>query len=174
VILISGPTALADPERVTVIRVRTAEEMFNAVMAHADEITVVVKAAAVSDWRPAHVFQEKVKKGDMEPHFALEQTRDILGALGENKKEKVVVGFAAETQHLEENAQAKLAEKNLDLIVGNLIGDGSSGFGSNKNKVSFFYKDGRSEDLPVMDKAALADILLDRVLEVRRHLIPDP
>ncbi len=169
VLLISGPTALADPEGVRVIRVRTAEEMFKAVMTHAGDAGVVIKAAAVSDWRPAQVFEDKVKKGQMESNVCLEQTRDILGELGQNKKDKIMVGFAAETKNLQVNAQAKLTQKNLDLIVANLVGEGSSGFGSNTNKVSLFYKDGRTEDLPIMDKADLADILLDRVLEVGRR-----
>ena len=137
--MISGPAALADPEGVTVIRVKTAEEMFNAVMAHVDEMSAVVKAAAVSDWRPARVSEEKAKKDKMEPHLSLEQTRDILRALGENKKDRVVVGFAAETQDLEKNAQAKLAEKNADMIVANLIGPSNSGFGSNTNRARRFF-----------------------------------
>ena len=174
VVLISGPAALGDPEGVRVIRVRTAEEMFNAVMAHADQTSIVIKAAAVSDWKPAHVFEHKIKKGEMELHLPLEKTRDILKALGENKKDQVVVGFAAETHDLEENARAKLAEKNLDLIVANLIGPGGSGFGSDTNQVSLFYRDGRTEAPPLMDKGALADVLLDRVLEIKKKLQMSP
>jgi phosphopantothenoylcysteine decarboxylase/phosphopantothenate--cysteine ligase len=168
VLLVSGPSALSDPEGVSVIRVRTAEEMWKAVMAHADEMTVVVKAAAVSDCKPVRVSREKVKKEQIESHLPLEQTRDILRALGENKKDKFVVGFAAETHDLEQSAQAKLVQKSLDLIVANVISSGNSGFGSNTNKASLFYRDGHSEELPVMDKAALADILWDKVLEVKK------
>jgi phosphopantothenoylcysteine decarboxylase/phosphopantothenate--cysteine ligase len=168
VLLISGPTALPDPQGVSMVRARTAEEMFNAVMGHVEQTTIVVKAAAVSDWRPASPFDHKVKKEEVAQPLRLEQTSDILKALGKNKKGQILVGFAAETQNLRENARAKLAAKNLDLIVANLIGQNDAGFGSDTNQVSLFYKDGRTEDLPVMDKEDLADILLDRVLEIKK------
>ncbi len=168
VVLISGPTALPDPQGVSVVRVRTAEEMFNAVMDHVEATTIVVKAAAVSDWRPASPFDHKVKKEEVAQPLCLEQTPDILKALGKKKKGPILVGFAAETQNLRENARAKLAAKNLDLIVANLIGENNSGFGSDTNQVSLFYRDGRTEDLPVMDKEDLADILLDRVVEIKK------
>ena len=170
VLLISGPTVLADPDGVTVIRVRTAQEMFDAVMAHADQKTVIVKAAAVSDWRPARVFQHKLKKAEMEPPLCLEKTADILQALGERKKDQILVGFAAETQDLQKNARAKLVAKNLDLIVANPVGQNDSGFGSDMNQVELFYTDGRTEAIPLMDKGALADVLLDRVLEIKNAL----
>ena len=121
VLLISGPTVLPDPHGVRVIRVGTAQEMFNAVMDHVEQSTIIVKAAAVSDWRPASLIEHKLKKEKMAQHLRLEQTVDILKALGENKKDQVLVGFAAETHNLQENACAKLIAKNLDLIVGNLV-----------------------------------------------------
>lgn len=168
VLLISGPTGLPDPQGVRVIRVRTAEEMFNAVMDHMEQTTIVVKAAAVSDWRAASLFDHKVKKEEVAQPLRLEQTPDILKTLGENKKNQILVGFAAETQNLQENACYKLSAKNLDLIVANLVGQTDSGFGSDTNQVSLFYRDGRTEDLPIMDKEELADILLDRVLEIKK------
>jgi phosphopantothenoylcysteine decarboxylase/phosphopantothenate--cysteine ligase len=137
-------------------------------MDHVEQTTIVVKAAAVSDWRPATLFDHKVKKEEVAQPLRLEQTPDILKALGKSKKGQILVGFAAETQNLRENACAKLTAKNLDLIVGNLIGQTNSGFGSETNQVSLFCRDGRTEDLPVMDKEDLADILLDRVLEMQR------
>ncbi|MBW1740695.1 MAG: bifunctional phosphopantothenoylcysteine decarboxylase/phosphopantothenate--cysteine ligase CoaBC [Deltaproteobacteria bacterium] len=174
VLLISGPTELPDPQGVRVIRVRTAEEMFHAVMEHVEQTTIVIKAAAVSDWRPASLFEHKVKKDAMAQHLPLKQTSDILKALGENKKDQILVGFAAETENLRENACAKLAAKNLDLIVANLVGQDDSGFGSDTNQVSLFYRDGGNEDLPLMDKGAVADILFDRVLQIKRNrLMPD-
>ncbi len=163
VLLITGPTVLRDPPGVTVIRVRTAQEMFDAVTANADDKTMIMKAAAVSDWRPVSVSQHKLKKGSTGKQLSLEKTRDILKALGEKKKGWILVGFAAETDDLQQNAKAKLAEKNLDLIVANLVGQPGSGFGSETNQVSLFYRDGRTEDIGPMDKGALADILLDRV-----------
>jgi phosphopantothenoylcysteine decarboxylase/phosphopantothenate--cysteine ligase len=168
VLLISGPTALPDPYGVRVIRVGTAEEMFNTVMDHMEQTTIIVKAAAVSDWRPASLFEHKVKKEEMGQHLRLEQTPDILKTLGDNKKGQILVGFAAETQNLRENACAKLTAKNLDLIVANLIGQTDSGFGSDTNQVSLFYRDGRTEALPLMDKEDLADVLLDRVLDIKK------
>lgn len=170
VVLISGPTALADPDGLTMIRVQTAQEMFDAVMAHADQNTLIVKAAAVSDWRPAGVFQHKLKKAEMPQPLSLEKTADILQALGERKKDQILVGFAAETQDLQKNARAKLAAKNLDLIVGNPVGHNDLGFSSDMNQVELFYTDGRTEALPLMDKGALADVLLDRVLEIKKAL----
>ena len=168
VVLISGPTALPDPQGVKVIRVSTAEEMFKAVMDHVEQTTIIVKAAAVSDWRPTGLFEHKVKKDQMAHPLSLELTPDILKALGENKTGQILVGFAAETQNLRENACAKLTAKNLDLIVANLIGRADSGFGSDTNQVTLFYRDGRAEDLPIMDKEDLADIILDRVLEIKK------
>lgn len=168
VLLISGPTALPDPQGVRVIRVRSAEEMFNTVMEHVEQTTIIVKAAAVSDWRPADFSKHKVKKEEVAQDLRLEQTPDILKALGENKKGQILVGFAAETQNLLENACAKLTAKNLDLIVANIVGQIDSGFGSNTNQVSLFYRDGRTEALPLMDKGDLADVLFDRVLDIKK------
>jgi phosphopantothenoylcysteine decarboxylase/phosphopantothenate--cysteine ligase len=125
-------------------------------------------AAAVGDWRPASLFEHKVKKEQMAPHLPLEQTEDILKRLGANKEGRILVGFAAETRDLQQNALAKLSAKNLDLIVSNLVGKADSGFGSDTNQVSLFYRDGRNEALPLMDKGALADVLLDRVLEMKK------
>ena len=104
--------------------------------------------------------------------LSLEKTADILRALGKRKKDQILVGFAAETQDLQKNARAKLAAKNLDLIVANPVGHNDSGFGSDMNQVELFYTDGRTEAIPLMDKGALADVLLDRVLEIKKALQP--
>ncbi|MBW1895550.1 MAG: bifunctional phosphopantothenoylcysteine decarboxylase/phosphopantothenate--cysteine ligase CoaBC [Deltaproteobacteria bacterium] len=167
VVLISGPTVLPDPYGVTVIRVRTAEEMSRAVADHIDQTSIVIKSAAVSDCRPSHGSEHKVKKEDMALQLALEPTPDILKALGEKKQNRILVGFAAETERLEENARAKLTAKNLDLVVANLIGVADSGFGSNTNEATLLYRDGRTEALPLMDKEALADVLLDRIVAIK-------
>ncbi|MDY6950586.1 MAG: bifunctional phosphopantothenoylcysteine decarboxylase/phosphopantothenate--cysteine ligase CoaBC [Thermodesulfobacteriota bacterium] len=169
VLLISGPTVLCDPEGVSVKRVGTAKEMFETVMAHGHDKSVIIKAAAVSDWRPTRVSEGKLKKDEMGNTLSLERTPDILKALGEQKGgQQVLVGFAAETQDLLENAKAKMAEKNVDLMVANLVGTGHSGFGSETNQAHILSQDGGGEALPVMDKGDLADIILDRVLELRR------
>jgi phosphopantothenoylcysteine decarboxylase/phosphopantothenate--cysteine ligase len=167
VVLISGPTVLPDPFGVTVIRVRTAEEMFHAVADHVEQTSVVIKSAAVSDCRPSHGSDHKVKKEDMASHLGLEPTPDILKALGEKKQNRILVGFAAETERLEENARAKLTAKNLDLVVANLIGVADSGFGSDTNEAILLYRDGRTEALPLMDKEALSQVLLDRVVTIK-------
>ncbi|MBW1795131.1 MAG: bifunctional phosphopantothenoylcysteine decarboxylase/phosphopantothenate--cysteine ligase CoaBC [Deltaproteobacteria bacterium] len=168
VLLISGPTVLPDPQGVSMIRVSTSQEMFNAVMDHVEQTTIIVKAAAVSDWRPVSLFEHKIKKEEVTQPLRLEQTPDILKVLGEKKKGQVLVGFAAETQNLRENACAKLTAKNLDLIVANLVGQTDSGFGSDTNQASLFYRDGRTEALPLMDKEDLAGIILDKVLEIKK------
>ena len=167
VVLISGPTVLPDPPGVNVIRVRTAQEMLGAVMDSVEETSIVVKAAAVSDWRPSSLSEHKVKKEEPVLHVSLEQTSDILRQLGEIKKKQVLVGFAAETERLEENARAKLTAKNLDLVVANLVGVADSGFGADTNQASLLHRDGRTEALPLMDKETLADVLFDRVLAIR-------
>jgi phosphopantothenoylcysteine decarboxylase/phosphopantothenate--cysteine ligase len=168
VVLVTGPTPLPDPPGVSLIRVETAQEMFDAVMGAAKEDTIAIMAAAVSDWRPATLSGHKLKKEEMAEHLPLERTADILKTLGEDKKSRILVGFAAETQDLQQNALAKLNEKNLDLIVGNLIGQADSGFGSDTNQVSFLHRDGSNETLPLMEKEAVADVLFDRILSLKQ------
>ena len=164
VILISGPTHLPDPANVHTIRVRTAEEMAERVFQHMATADVIIKSAAVSDYRPQKCEVHKIKKHKKEMVLRLQQNKDILKVLGEKKKHQVLVGFAAETNDLEKNATQKLAEKNLDIIAGNLVGSSDSGFESDTNSVTLFFKDGSSESLPNMQKLEVAHILLDRIL----------
>jgi phosphopantothenoylcysteine decarboxylase/phosphopantothenate--cysteine ligase len=168
VVLVSGPTMLPDPHGIKTIRVKTAKDMFDAVMKEAGSVMAIIKAAAVSDWRPAEVSSHKMKKDTLGQQCVFERTDDILKALGEKKTKTILVGFAAETEDLEKNARAKMASKNLDLIVANLVGTEASGFGSDTNQVSLLHKDGRIETLPLMEKTALADLLWDKVLEIRK------
>ncbi|MBW2265547.1 MAG: bifunctional phosphopantothenoylcysteine decarboxylase/phosphopantothenate--cysteine ligase CoaBC [Deltaproteobacteria bacterium] len=168
VVLVSGPTTLSASESVTVIKVTTAQEMFDAVMSQAETSSIIIKAAAVCDWRPARYFEHKVKKKGRSQQLDLEKTEDILKKLGEGKTDQILVGFAAETENLSANAGAKLAAKNLDMIVANLVGHVDSGFGSDTNRVMFAYKDGKSESLSLMDKNSLADIILGRVLQIKK------
>lgn len=165
VTLVTGPTVLADPFDVDVIRVQTAEEMALAVLDRFESSDIVIKAAAVSDFRPQLAAGHKIKKGRAALTLELEQTVDILKELGRRKTHQVLVGFAAETEGLQENAAQKLAAKNLDIIVGNLIGFPHSGFEFDTNQVMLFYRDGTRENIPVMDKLAIAHIILDRVVE---------
>ncbi len=162
--LVTGPTNLADPNHVSVIRVRTAQEMAAEVFERMDASDIIVKTAAVSDYRPQDQVGYKIKKGEEEHVLVLEKNLDILKELGRRKKHQILVGFAAETENLEENAAKKLAEKHLDMIAANLIGEPSSGFGTDTNTVTLFYKDGTKESLPTMHKDGVAHVLLDRIV----------
>ena len=164
VTLVSGPTHLADPMNVTTIRVRTAAEMAQQVFQLMENADVIIKSAAVCDYGPKESKAHKVKKGKSEMVLRLQQNKDILKTLGQKKKHQVLVGFAAETRDLKKNATQKLAEKNLDIIVGNLVGSADSGFEADTNTVTFFFKDGTAESLPTMDKLEVAHILLDRIV----------
>ncbi len=166
-VLVSGPTALKIPFGVRRVDVITADEMAEAVFERMDDSDVIVKVAAVSDYAPSEKAVHKIKKGEGGIAVQMERTVDILAELGRRKKQnQVLVGFAAETQNLKENAVDKLKRKNLDLIAGNLVSDPSSGFNADTNKINLFFKDGSIEELPVMGKDAAAHVLLDRVKEL--------
>jgi phosphopantothenoylcysteine decarboxylase/phosphopantothenate--cysteine ligase len=166
VTLVTGPTPLLDPNNVAVIRVDTAKEMAHAVFENMADSDIIIKAAAVSDYRPKDSAEQKLKKEKNELVLSLERTQDILKEIGRNKKGQILVGFAAETEHLEQHAEQKLAEKNLDIIVGNIVGHPDSGFNADTNTVTLFYKDGTKENLPKMPKDDVANILLDRILKI--------
>lgn len=166
VTLVTGPTPLLDPNNVAVIRVHTAKEMAHAVFEKVSDSDIIIKAAAVSDYRPKDRAEQKLKKEKNELVLSLERTQDILKEIGRNKKGQILVGFAAETEHLEQHAEQKLAEKNLDIIVGNVVGHPDSGFNADTNTVTLFYKDGTKENLPKMPKDDVANILLDRILKI--------
>jgi phosphopantothenoylcysteine decarboxylase/phosphopantothenate--cysteine ligase len=164
VVLVSGPSHLPDPLNVTTLRVTSARQMAEAVLGDAAAADLVVKTAAVSDYRPALAAAHKIKKGAEDTVLTLTRNPDILLELGRRKRAgQILVGFAAETRDLETYAAVKIREKRLDLIVANLVGQPGVGFASPTNTVSFFYPDGRREDLAAMDKAVLAHVILDRV-----------
>jgi len=165
VTLVTGPTVLADPFDVDVVRIQTAAEMARAVLDRFENCDIVIKTAAVSDYRPPSAATTKIKKDRTALTLELEPTEDILKELGRRKTHQVIVGFAAETEDLQKNAAQKLAAKNLDIIAGNLIGSPESGFESDTNQVTLFFQNGRCENIPVMDKLAIAHIILDRILE---------
>ena len=166
VTLVTGPTPLLDPNNVAVIRVHTAKEMAHAVFEKVSDSDIIIKAAAVSDYRPKDRAEQKLKKEKNELVLSLERTQDILKEIGRNKKGQILVGFAAETEHLEQHAKQKLGEKNLDIIVGNIVGHPDSGFNADTNTVTLFYKDGTKENLPKIPKDDVANILLDRILKI--------
>jgi len=164
VILVSGPTALAPPREAQVVSVETAQEMYDAVLAHLEAATVVIKAAAVADYRPKQVAREKIKKDERVPEVTLESTPDILAEVGKRKGRRVLVGFAAETHDLVANARKKLQRKNLDLMVANDVSQPGAGFDADTNLVKILDGKGGVEELPLQSKGRVADRILDRVV----------
>lgn len=166
VVLVTGPTELTPPPAVTVKKVETAAEMLAAVLAEFADADVVVKAAAVADYRPQTVATQKIKKNDDAVTLALIRNPDILAELGARKEGQLLVGFAAETEELIKHATAKLTKKNLDMIVANDVTLAGAGFGSDTNIVKLLYRDGRVVELPQMAKDKLAGIILDRICDL--------
>jgi phosphopantothenoylcysteine decarboxylase/phosphopantothenate--cysteine ligase len=167
VTLVSGPTALPDPYGVRTIRVETAAEMLAAVESAFESTDVVVAAAAVADLRPAAPASGKIKKADAPGSIALEPTVDILASLGARKGSRTLVGFAAEAGDPVASARRKLASKNLDLVVANDITEPGAGFDCATNRVTLVDR-AATEELPLMDKAAVARAVLDRVEALRK------
>ncbi len=169
VTLVSGPTHLQPPKHVRSIPVVSALEMADAVFEGASSADVVIMTAAVSDYRSVSQAEQKIKKGPSGITLELIKNPDILKSLGERKRPgQILVGFAAETEHLKTHATQKLREKRLDLIVGNIVGQADSGFASETNRVSIFDPSGNVETLPLMEKQALAHHILDRVVRICR------
>jgi phosphopantothenoylcysteine decarboxylase/phosphopantothenate--cysteine ligase len=167
VILVSGPSALHAPSGVKFIPVRTAAEMREVVLGDLPGVSVLVMAAAVSDYRPKTTSSGKIKKDQAELTLPLELNPDILREAGLRKERRLLIGFAAETESLLANARKKLAEKNLDLIVANDVSLPGAGFAVDTNIVKLIDRSGKIEELPRMSKEDLADRVLDRVLLLR-------
>jgi phosphopantothenoylcysteine decarboxylase/phosphopantothenate--cysteine ligase len=166
VVLVTGPVAIPPPPGVDVVPVTTAAEMRAAVMSCLDQVDAVIKAAAVADWRPAEVAGEKLKKDAGAPRFELVATPDILAELGRSKGDRVLVGFAAETEHLESAGRRKLESKGLDLIVVNQVGREGTGFGSETNDAMILSATGDDEPMRTWTKPELAGAILDRVAKL--------
>ena len=166
VILVSGPTSLEAPHGVEVLAVRSAEEMQQAVTERVGPATIVIAAAAVSDYRPAAASPSKIKKTDRSVKLELVRTPDILQGLGEAKGGRVLVGFAAETEDLVANAGKKLEAKNLDLVVANDVTAGKA-FGADANAVVLLRRDGARADVPLASKREVAERILDEVRALR-------
>jgi phosphopantothenoylcysteine decarboxylase/phosphopantothenate--cysteine ligase len=167
VTLVSGPTALETPEGVARIDVRSAAEMRAAVIARFPECSIAILAAAVADYRPAVHAREKIKRGRESITVELEPTSDILATVAREKAHRLVVGFAAETDHVAENARKKLAAKNADLIVANDVTAEGAGFDVDTNIVTLFAADGRDLALPKLPKAEVAQRILDEIVRLR-------
>ena len=169
VTLISGPTHLPVPRgNIRFISVGTASEMREAVLEHYKECSVIIKAAAVSDYHPKFVSDQKLKKLNAHAFLELERNPDIIGEIGSLKGDRVLVGFAAETRALMANARKKLKEKHLDLIVANDVSRSDAGFATETNKVVIIDSQGKVDPLPLMSKEEVANIILERVLEILR------
>ena len=167
VILISGPTALKPPREVAFTGVETAAQMYEAVLECFPCVDLVVKSAAVADYRPIEAAGQKIKKHTDIMSLELVRNPDILAELGRRKENQVLVGFAAETSDLEQNARQKVAAKNLDLLVANDVTQPGAGFGTDTNIAKFVYPDGSIVSLPLLDKLALAHRILDEALAIR-------
>ena len=174
VILISGPTGLETPEGVERIDVRTAEEMLQAVQAQFSTVSIAIFAAAVADYRPAEPATAKIKRTKEALTIRLEPNPDILATMAKEKGDRLVVGFAAETDHVAENARKKLAQKNADIIVANDVTAEGAGFDVDTNIVTIFSRDSRDLPLPRMTKAEVAQRILDEVLRLRGALRSKP
>ena len=164
VVLVSGPTALAAPAGVRLVGVRTTREMRDAVLAELPETDLVVMAAAPADYRPAAPSARKIKKSAPRMTLELERTEDILKELGEKKGDRILIGFAAETEDLVTNAKKKLREKNLDFIVVNDVTQPGTGFSSDTNQVKIIYPSGKTRDLPLMSKEEVSQVILNEVV----------
>jgi phosphopantothenoylcysteine decarboxylase/phosphopantothenate--cysteine ligase len=170
VILVTGPTSLPIPRRdIEVVPVRTAEEMRKAVLTQVKGCSVVIKAAAVSDYRPKVMSERKLKKSASSLSLELERTKDILEEIGKKKGNRILIGFAAETEDLIANAKKKLKEKNLDLIVVNDVTKPGAGFGVDTNQVKILFPSGEIRDLPLMSKEEVSQIILDEVVKLLKN-----
>jgi len=170
VILISGPVHLPEPAGVPVIHVTTAAEMREAVFEHLAQATIIVKAAAVSDYHVARVPSRKIKKTATRLSIEFEPTPDILAEVGEKKDDRLLIGFAAETENLREEARRKLASKNCDMVVANLVGQEGAGFESDSNEVVLALSTGEMVTVPRASKREVAGRIFDEVLKLRLAL----
>lgn len=167
VVLVSGPSALKPPSGLKqFVSVETAAEMLEVVLREAETSRIVIKAAAVADYHPKHVSEQKIKKNDEELSIRLEKNPDILKELGQRKRpEQILVGFAAETQNLLQYAREKIEKKNLDFIVANDVTKPGAGFNTTTNTVKIIARDGSIEEVPLMTKREIAKRIFDYVLQ---------
>jgi phosphopantothenoylcysteine decarboxylase/phosphopantothenate--cysteine ligase len=167
VILVSGPVQLPDPPGVSVIHVRTAVEMRNAVIEHLAGATIIVKAAAVADYHLSHVPPHKIKKTAARVSLELDPTPDILAEIGQKKGDRLLIGFAAETENLIESARLKLKSKNCDMVVANLVNQDGAGFESDQNEVVLVFRGSETMPIARAPKREIADRIFDQVLKLR-------
>lgn len=170
VTLVTGPCDLTPPLFVNTVNVESAAEMFEAVKLHSPEQDIIIKAAAVADYRPAQTASEKLKKSDSELCITLERTDDILRYLGENRRDgQFLCGFSMETENMLENSRAKLKKKNLDMIVANNLKQEGAGFGTDTNIVTLITQDDTTQ-LPLMSKEEVACQIIDAIQQIRQSI----
>ncbi|MDD6233483.1 MAG: phosphopantothenoylcysteine decarboxylase, partial [Frisingicoccus sp.] len=168
VTLVTGKCAIEPPMFVETVPIVSAKDMYDAVVSRSSEMDIIVKAAAVADYRPSVVAQEKVKKADDNLSIDLERTDDILKYLGNHKKDgQFLCGFSMETENMIENSKKKLEKKNLDMIVANNLKVQGAGFETDTNIVTMITKDSLDE-LPIMGKDAVAGCIIDKIMELRK------
>ena len=166
VILITGPTAIAPPPFTEVVNIVSAADMYDAVMKYKDEADIIIKSAAVADYTPSKVADEKIKKKDDDMSIPLVRTKDVLRKLGSTKKEgQFICGFSMETENLIDNSRAKLDKKNVDMIAANSLRVEGAGFGTDTNVITLITREDTVE-LPLMSKEEAADRLLDKIIEM--------
>ncbi|WP_423801662.1 bifunctional phosphopantothenoylcysteine decarboxylase/phosphopantothenate--cysteine ligase CoaBC [Neobacillus sp. SAB-20_R2A] len=170
VVLISGPVQIPAPSGVDLVKVESAEDMYNACIEVFDKSDIVIKTAAVADYRPKIAYDEKVKKQPGGTSLELERTKDILFELGQRKKNQVLIGFAAETNNVDEYARKKLLTKNADMIVANNVKAEGAGFGTDTNIVTLYKRDGSIVELPLMSKVDVAGKIIEEIAVLLKDL----
>ncbi len=173
VILISGPVHLSPPPGVDLIKIESAEDMYHAVMENYKDADIIIKTAAVADYTPKVSFEHKMKKQPGEKVIELERTKDILFELGIKKGSQILIGFAAETENVEEYAIKKLKTKNADMIVANNVKSEGAGFGMDTNIVTLFKRDGSKIDLPLMSKLDVAHKIIEEIAALPKDMEPN-
>ncbi|WP_417201949.1 bifunctional phosphopantothenoylcysteine decarboxylase/phosphopantothenate--cysteine ligase CoaBC [Acetoanaerobium sticklandii] len=170
VTLVTGPTNLEIPFGISeVIKVKSAQQMYEAVTSRFDEMDIVIKSAAVADYKPKNISDSKIKKSDSDLALELDRNKDILFELGKLKTKQVLVGFAAETDDLIANAQKKLAKKNLDFIVANDLKQEGAGFAGDTNIAKLLFADGNIQELPIMTKNQLSKEIYDKIIYIMHN-----
>ena len=169
VTLVSGKVNIRPPYGVHFIEVESAQQMFEKINSFFKKTDCIIMSSAVSDFTPSKTSPQKIKKTSEHLDISLDRTKDILSAVAKNKEDRIIVGFAAETENVEQYAREKLRQKNMDMIVANNVTEKNSGFEADTNKVVIINRDGTAEDFPLMRKSDLADVILDRISSLFAH-----
>ena len=167
VTLVTGPTNLKIPFGIKeAIEIKSSRDMYEAVYSNFKDADILIKSAAVADYRPKNIYSSKIKKKDDDLKLELERTDDILKSMGELKENQIIVGFAAETDDLIENAKGKIEKKNLDFIVANDVKQEGAGFANETNIVKIISRDSSIESLPIISKKELSKVICDKIIDI--------